>query len=169
KSNAHTMTGKELRVILFKEYGSLTAFGKYVMPGDELARQKVSSRFTSQKVDIDILKKYAAWRGIPEMPFIQSATGDGSTLEALLQAATLHINWEAEPVTVNEPGAKYEAPPEPLTMQIVRELILVQREQNIALMKLANAAEINAKTIGKLNGINTDTDSNTDTYLTANQ
>jgi hypothetical protein len=144
------MTGSELYAILFEKHGDLSKFARYA----GVERQVMKSRFKVKNVNVDILRKYAAWKGLNEAEFITWAQG-------------LSGRPVTEPITVTEPMAQYNSgqnndqrlistlhqTDNTMTMEVILKMLDGQAQQNAALVKLANAAEINAITIAKLHGL----------------
>ncbi len=145
------MTGPQLKQKLFPESEAgkgnkwnLNSFAAFT----GLSRQDMQSRFRSQKVNIDLLKQYAQWKGLNEGQFITYATGP--LLKEYNNSDTNNVLHEQEATYKKEPKTD---PQQNDIIRVMLGLIEVQREQNNAMLKLANAAEINAKTIAKMNGI----------------
>ena len=143
------MTGQKLRQILFTKRGDIAAFAKYC----NMQLQYIVSRFEAKKIDIDVLKKYAAWKGINEAEFISYATGPAPAYDAPPEATGI----------VNEPHSKkkskeiltegFNQNSQPMPYSIIMKMLENQEHQNESMRMLARAAEVNAMTIARLSGI----------------
>jgi hypothetical protein len=134
------MTGPELYPLLFTKRGELSEFAAYC----DTDRQTIARRFEAVKINIDTLKKYAEWKNLPESKFIAWATGYHTD-----QPPTKTVEEAMELYSINKKNSGDTMIYENLIMQMLAD----QREKNAALMKLANAAEINSITIAKLSGV----------------
>lgn len=141
------MTGAQLKSVLFRKRGDVSEFASYC----GLGRQSIQSRFRARQVDIEILKKYAAWKGLKEADFITYALSNSEVKEYQTNIT--------EPSTVAEPAAIYanNVNQESGNMfNIIETLSKNLQAQNEALLKFGTAAQMNAVTMAHLVGVPAD-------------
>lgn len=138
------MTGKELKGLLFTRKGELSEFARYC----GMTRQKLGERFAAVKMNMETLKKYAAWKGIDEGQFILFATGP------LPEKKVSYSTAEQPTSTANEDAPPYLSHPQNDTpmMQVVMKLLEDQAEKNKALVRFGDAMLISNYNMAKLTG-----------------
>ena len=166
--NTH-MTPQELKEKLFDENNTIYAFAKSV----NADHKALIAKFRAKELKPSFLAQLAAWKGVPEADFNQWVKGpagaplkvvknipkNSGTGRDLHEPAGEYGNKKEVHNTSLTGGNSNHSVPSPISndqnmiMKVVMEMLVVQKEQNAAMLKLANAAEINAITIARLNGI----------------
>lgn len=141
------MTGPELKGLLFTRKGELSEFARHC----GISRQQLGERFMAAKMNMDTLKKYAAWKGIDEGQFILFATGPVPPPKGE------YSTEDAPGAVVNEHSADYiplslTPQNETTMMNVIMKLLEDQKDKNQAINKLSDASLISSYTMAKLSG-----------------